>query len=87
LIGKNAVANTIPELKIKNEQVNVAHEARIGKIGEKEIFYLQSRGLSEQEAIRLVVSGFIEPIIKALPIEYALELNRLIEMEMEGTVG
>jgi Fe-S cluster assembly protein SufB len=87
LIGKNAVANTIPELKIKNEQVNVAHEARVGKIGEKEIFYLQSRGLSEQEAIRLVVSGFIEPIIKALPIEYALELNRLIEMEMEGTVG
>jgi Fe-S cluster assembly protein SufB len=87
LIGKNAVANTIPELKIKNEQVNVAHEARVGKIGEKEIFYLQSRGLSEQEAIRLVVSGFIEPIIKALPIEYALELNRLIEMEMEGAVG
>lgn len=87
LIGKNAVANTIPELKIKNDQVNVAHEARIGKIGEEEIFYFQSRGLSEEEAIRLVVSGFIEPIIKALPIEYALELNRLIEMEMEGTVG
>ncbi len=87
LIGKHSVANTIPELKIKNEQVNVAHEARVGKIGEEEIFYLQSRGLSEQEATRLVVSGFIEPIIKALPVEYALELNRLIEMEMEGAVG
>lgn len=87
LIGKHAVANTIPELKIKNEQVNVAHEARIGKIGEEEIFYLQSRGLSEEEAVRLVVSGFIEPIIKALPMEYALELNKLIEMEMEGAVG
>ncbi len=87
LIGKGAVANTIPELKIKNEQVNVAHEARVGRIGEEEIFYLQSRGLSEQEAVRLVVSGFIEPIIKALPVEYALELNKLIEMEMEGAVG
>ncbi len=87
LIGKKSVANTIPELKIKNEQVNVAHEARVGKIGEEEIFFLQSRGLNEQEATRLVVSGFIEPIIKALPVEYALELNRLIEMEMEGAVG
>lgn len=87
LVGGKSVANTIPELKIKNEQVNVAHEARIGKIGEEEIFFLQSRGLSEQEATRLVVSGFIEPIVKALPVEYALELNRLIEMEMEGAVG
>ncbi len=87
LIGKKSVANTIPELKIKNEQVTVAHEARVGKIGEEEIFFLQSRGLNEQEATRLVVSGFIEPIIKALPVEYALELNRLIEMEMEGAVG
>ncbi|MDO8626643.1 MAG: Fe-S cluster assembly protein SufB [Candidatus Magasanikbacteria bacterium] len=87
LIGKKSIANTIPELKIKNEQVNVAHEARVGRIGEEEIFYLQSRGLTEQEATRLVVSGFIEPIVKALPVEYALELNRLIEMEMEGAVG
>ncbi len=87
LIGKNAIANTIPELKIKNEQVTVSHEARIGKIGEEEIFFLQSRGLNEQEAIRLVVAGFIEPIIKALPVEYALELNKLIELEMEGAVG
>ncbi len=87
LIGEKSVANTIPELKIKNDDVNVAHEARVGKIGEEEIFYLQSRGLSEQEATRLVVSGFIEPIVKALPVEYALELNRLIEMEMEGAVG
>ncbi len=87
LIGEKSVANTIPELKIKNDDVTVAHEARVGKIGEEEIFYLQSRGLSEQEATRLVVSGFIEPIVKALPVEYALELNRLIEMEMEGAVG
>ena len=87
LIGKKSIANTIPELKIKNDQVNVAHEARVGKIGEEEIFFLQSRGLSEEEATRLVVSGFIEPIVKALPVEYALELNKLIEMEMEGAVG
>lgn len=87
LVGGKAIANTIPELQIKNEQVSVAHEARVGRIGEEEIFFLQSRGLTEQEATRLVVSGFIEPIVKALPIEYALELNRLIEMEMEGAVG
>lgn len=87
LIGEKSIANTVPELKIKNNQVNVAHEARVGKIGEEEIFYLQSRGLDEAAATRLVVSGFIEPIIKALPVEYALELNRLIEMEMEGAVG
>jgi Fe-S cluster assembly protein SufB len=87
LIGSKAIANTIPELKIKNENVQVAHEARVGKIGEEEIFYLQSRGLSEEEALRLVVSGFISPIVKALPVEYALELNKLIELEMEGAVG
>jgi Fe-S cluster assembly protein SufB len=87
LIGSKAIANTIPELKIKNEQVNVAHEARVGKIGEQEIFYLQSRGFSEDEAIKLVVSGFISPIVKSLPVEYALELNKLIELEMEGAVG
>lgn len=87
LVGEKSVANTVPELKIKNDQVNVAHEARVGKIGEEEIFFLQSRGLSEQEATRLVVSGFIEPIVKTLPVEYALELNKLIEMEMEDAVG
>lgn len=87
LIGEKSIANTIPELQIKNDEVSVAHEARIGKIGEEEIFFLQSRGLSETEAIRLAVSGFIEPIIKTLPVEYALELNKLIELEMEGAVG
>lgn len=87
LIGKDSVVNTIPELKIKNDQVNIAHEAKIGKIGEEEIFFLQSRGLSEKEATRLIVSGFIEPILKTLPVEYALELNKLIELEMEDAIG
>lgn len=87
LIGKKSVANTIPKLKIGNEQVTAVHEARTGRIGDEEIFFLQSRGLSEQEATRLVVSGFINPIVKALPLEYAVELNKLIEMEMENATG
>lgn len=87
LVGEKSGANTIPELKIKNDRVEVAHEARVGKIGEEEIFFLQSRGLSEQEAVRLVVSGFAEPVMKALPVEYALELNKLLEVEMENVIG
>ena len=87
MIGEKSVANTYPQLKIANGNVEAAHEATVGKIGEEEIFYLQSRGLSEAEATRLIVAGFIQPIIKALPLEYALELNKLIEMEMEGAVG
>ena len=59
----------------------------MGKIGNDEIFYLTSRGLSEEQAIQMVVAGFIEPVVKALPLEYALELNKLIELEMEGSVG
>jgi Fe-S cluster assembly protein SufB len=87
LIDKNSVTKTHPYMKIDNDNVNIVHEARVGKIGDEEIFYLMSRGLSEEEAMRLVVAGFIEPIIKALPLEYALELNKLIELEMEGSVG
>lgn len=74
-------------MKIDNNNVNIAHEATVGKIGEEEIFYLTSRGLTEEEAIKMIVSGFIEPIIKQLPLEYAVELNKLIELEMEGTIG
>ena len=87
LIDKHSVTNTHPYMKIGNDNVNIAHEARVGKIGDEEIFYLMSRGLSEEEAMQLVVAGFIEPIVKALPLEYALELNKLIELEMEGSVG
>jgi len=87
LKDKHSVTKTHPYMKIDNDNVDIAHEARVGKIGDEEIFYLMSRGLSEQEAMQLVVAGFIEPIVKALPLEYALELNRLIELEMEGSVG
>lgn len=87
LIGDGSVSNTYPTMKINNNQTDIAHEARVGKIGSEEIFYLQSRGLTAQQALQLVVAGFIEPIIKALPLEYALELNKLIELEMEGSIG
>jgi Fe-S cluster assembly protein SufB len=87
LIGDDAISNTYPYMKINNSTTDIAHEARVGKIGDDEIFYLQSRGLSEEAAMNLVVSGFIEPVIKSLPLEYALELNKLIELEMEGSVG
>jgi Fe-S cluster assembly protein SufB len=74
-------------MKIQNNSASIAHEASAGKISEEDIFYLQTRGLSADEATSMVVNGFIEPIVKQLPLEYAVEMNRLIEMEMEGSVG
>ena len=65
----------------------MGHEASVSKIGEEQLFYLTSRGISEEEAMAMIVRGFIEPIAKELPLEYAVELNRLIELEMEGSVG
>lgn len=85
ILDSESKSSTYPMVETKNDKINVAHEARVGKIGDKEIFYLQSRGYSEEEAIRLIVNGFINPIVKALPLEYALELNKLIEMEMEDS--
>jgi len=67
--------------------VTIGHEASVSKVGEEQLFYLQSRGLSEAEAMSMIVSGFIEPIAKELPLEYAVELNRLIQLEMIGSVG
>ena len=87
LINDGSVSNTYPHISVSNNDVDVAHEATVGKIGDEEIFYLMSRGLSEEEAVKLLVSGFIEPIVKQLPLEYAVELNKLIELEMEGNVG
>jgi Fe-S cluster assembly protein SufB len=65
----------------------VGHEASVSRIGEEQLFYLKSRGLTEPEAATMIVSGFIEPLVKELPMEYAVEMNRLIELQMEGTVG
>jgi Fe-S cluster assembly protein SufB len=67
--------------------VTVAHEAVVGKISDEQLFYLQSRGLSEEEAAAMIVNGFIEPVTKELPMEYAVELNRLIQLEMVDSIG
>ena len=80
-------SNTYPYMDIKESSTNIAHEATVGKISQDQIFYLMSRGLTEEDATQMIVSGFIEPIVKALPLEYAVELNRLIELEMEGSIG
>ena len=87
LIDDQSISNTYPTMKILNNDVDIAHEAKVGKIGEEEIFYLMSRGLSQEQATQMIVSGFIEPIIRNLPLEYAVELNKLIELEMEGSIG
>ena len=87
LIDDISISNTFPFMKIDSNKVDIAHEASVGKIGDDEIFYLMSRGLSKEQAMQMVVSGFIEPVVKQLPLEYAVELNKLIELEMEGTVG
>jgi len=67
--------------------VDIGHEAKIGRISDESIFYLMSRGISEEEAKGMIVRGFVEPISKELPLEYAVELNNLIQLELEGTIG
>ena len=86
MLDNKSKALTFPAMDVHENDVNVAHEAAVGKVEEDQLFYLMSRGLSEDEAIKLIVSGFIEPLIKALPMEYAVELNRLIELEIENSV-
>ncbi len=87
LIGAEARSDTYPTMEIDNDNVRVEHEARVSKVAEEQLFYLTSRGLSEDEARLLIVNGFMEPFTKELPLEYAVELNRLIELEMEGSIG
>ena len=74
-------------MKIHSQDVQIEHEATVSKIGEEQLFYLQSRGLTKELAEAMIVNGFIEPIVKELPLEYAVEMNRLIELQMEGSVG
>jgi Fe-S cluster assembly protein SufB len=80
-------SDTYPYIEVEEQDVQVEHEASVSRIGEEQLFYLQSRGLSEAEASSMIVSGFIEPLVKELPMEYAVEMNRLIELQMEGSVG
>jgi len=87
ILDEKSRSDTYPTMQIDEEQVQVGHEASVSKIGEDQLFYLQSRGLSENDATSMIVNGFIEPIVKELPLEYALELNRLIQLEMTGAVG
>ena len=87
LINDTSRTDTYPYIEIEENDANVGHEASVSKIGEEQLFYLTSRGISEEEAMAMIVRGFIEPIAKELPLEYAVELNSLIELEMEGSVG
>ena len=87
LINDTSRTDTYPYIEIEENDAKVGHEASVSKIGEEQLFYLTSRGISEEEAMAMIVRGFIEPIAKELPLEYAVELNRLIELEMEGSVG
>ena len=87
LLNETSRTDTFPYIEIEENTASIGHEASVSKIGEEQLFYLMSRGLAEDEAAALIVRGFIEPISKELPLEYAVELNRLIELEMEGSVG
>ncbi len=87
LINDTSRTDTYPYIEIEEKKSNIGHEATVSKVGDEQLFYLMSRGMNEEEAMALIVRGFIEPIAKLLPLEYAVELNRLIELEMEGSVG
>lgn len=87
LLDDRSRSDTYPYIEIDEEDVNIGHEASVSKVGEEQLFYLMSRGLSEEEATTMVVSGFIEPLVKELPMEYAVEMNRLIQLQMEGSIG
>ena len=87
LLDDRSRSDTYPYIETASQDVNMGHEASVTKIGEDQLFYLMSRGLSEQEANAMVVNGFIEPLVKELPMEYALELNRLIQIQLEGSIG
>ena len=87
ILDEDSRTDTYPYIDIKENAVDIGHEATVSKIGDEQLFYLMSRGLSEEEASAMIVSGFIEPITKELPLEYAVEMNRLIQLQMEGSVG
>ncbi len=87
ILSDEARSDTYPYMEIDEEDVTIGHEATVSKVGSEQLFYLMSRGLNEAEAAAMIVNGFIEPIVKELPMEYAVEMNRLIQLQMEGAVG
>jgi Fe-S cluster assembly protein SufB len=87
LLDPHSRSDTYPYIEIDEEDVSIGHEASVSKVGEEQLFYLMSRGLNEENALNMVVSGFIEPLVKELPMEYAIEMNRLVQLQMEGSIG
>jgi Fe-S cluster assembly protein SufB len=87
LVDTVSRSDTYPAIDIRIDDAQLGHEATVSRVSEEQLFYLQSRGVAEEEAMAMIVRGFIEPIAKELPMEYAMELNKLIEMNMEGSVG
>ena len=87
LLDEHSESDTYPYIEIENPHVTVGHEATVSKVGDDQLFYLMSRGLSEDEANAMVVNGFLEPLTKELPMEYSIEMNRLIQLQMEGSIG
>jgi Fe-S cluster assembly protein SufB len=87
ILDDQSRSDTYPYIQIDEQDVSVGHEASVSRIGEEQLFYLTSHGLTEAEASTMIVNGFIEPLVKELPMEYAVEMNRLIELQMEGSVG
>jgi len=87
LLDPQSRSDTYPTIEIDENNATVGHEASVSKVGEEQLFYLMSRGLCADEAATMVVSGFIEPLVKELPMEYAIEMNRLVQLQMEGSVG
>lgn len=87
MLDNDSVSDTIPVIELDNDNIDIGHEAKIGRISDEAIFYLMSRGIDEEEAKAMIVRGFVEPITKELPLEYAVELNNLINIELEGSIG
>ena len=87
MLDNESKSDTLPVIVLDNDDIDIGHEAKIGRISDEAIFYLMSRGIDEEEAKAMIVRGFVEPITKELPLEYAVELNNLINIELEGTIG
>jgi Fe-S cluster assembly protein SufB len=87
ILDEDSVSETKPYMEVCERDAEIGHEATVSKIGDAQLFYLMSRGLSETQAMGMIVNGFIEPITRTLPMEYAVEWSRLIELQMDGSVG
>jgi Fe-S cluster assembly protein SufB len=87
LLDSQSRSDTYPTERVFNSQVSLQHEATVSKIGDEQLFYLMSRGIKEEDARKMIVNGFIADLVRQLPLEYAVEMNRLIDFEMEGSVG